>query len=211
MPGSNRMHRLLLVLIFLAAAPGAFAADARDLLVRMAETMRNGAYEGTFVYQRAGEVQTLTLAHGVFDGVVHERLSTLSGEPFEVVRVGERVTCVWPRESEAVVARRPEELLPTRSLAGFAELPRSYVAELTGSERTAGRMADVVSIRARDDSRYGYRMWLGREDHLLLRSELVGPDGEVLERMVFTRVDMVGNLSVKRFTPDIDEGRYAEH
>lgn len=205
------MRRLLVILLTCAVVPGAVAADARDLLMRMAETMRNGAYEGTFVYQRGDRIQTLALAHGVVDGVVHERLSTLSGEPFEVIRVGERVTCVWPRQSRALVARRPEELLPTRSLAGFTELPQAYVAEVTGSERMAGRMADIVSIRPRDESRYGYRMWLGREDHLLLRSDLVGPDGAVLEQMVFTGVHMAGNLPVSRFTPDIDEGDYVRH
>jgi len=214
MPGSKR-HGLVRALLGLWLAfgltPAAVAADARELLARMAETMRSGAYEGTFVHQRADSIQTMSLAHAVVDGVVHERLRTLSGEPFEVIRVGERVTCVWPSASEALVARRPEQLLPTRSLADLAELSDAYAAEIIGSERMAGREAQVVAIRPRDDDRYGYRLWLGREDHLLLRSDLVDREGSVPERMVFTRIRAVASLPAARFDPEIDEGDYAEH
>lgn len=213
MPGSRRMLRRgrAIVLLALAIAPAALAADARELLARMTETMRTGAYEGTFVYQRAGSIQTLSLAHAVVDGVVHERLQTLSGEPFEVIRVGEKVTCVWPSASEALVARRPEQLLPTHTLADLAELPGAYSVEIVGSERMAGRDAHIVAIRARDDVRYGYRMWLGREEHLLLRMDLVGLDGVALERMLFTRLETTGSLPAERFDPAIDKADFAEH
>lgn len=213
MPGSKRMlwPCRAIVLLALAIAPAAMAADARALLARMTETMRTGAYEGTFLYQRAGSIQTLSLAHAMIDGVVHERLQTLSGEPFEVIRVGEKVTCVWPRASEALVASRPEELLPTYTLADLAELPGAYTAEIVGSERMAGRDARVVAIRPHDEARYGYRMWLDRDEHLLLRMDLVGLDGTALERMLFTRLDTIASLPAERFDPAIDEADFAEH
>lgn len=198
-------------LIILGAGPLAHAGEARDLLARMAETMRTGAYEGTFVYQRADDLQTMSLAHAVIGGVEHERLRTLSGEPFEVVRAGDQVTCVWPQASEALVARRPEELLPSRPVADLDELPPMYTAEIVGRERIAGRDTDVIVIRPRDQQRYGYRMWLGRDEHLLLRSDLVSPDGTTLERMLFTRMETHKALRSRHFKPEIDEGDYAEH
>jgi len=212
MRGSRAVGGRWLVLVLgLALTSGPAWADARTLLARMAETMRTGAYEGTFVHQRADTIQTLSLSHAVLDGVTHERLRTLSGEPFEVIRVGDRITCVWPAASEAVVARRPEDLLPTESLGQLAELPTAYDAEIVGSERMTGREAHVVAIRPRDEARYGYRLWLGREDHLLLRSDLVGPQGAVLERMVFTGIRTTGSLPASRFEPEIDKGDHAEH
>lgn len=201
----------LALLLACLTAPAAAADTAEALLTRMAQTMRSGTYEGTFVYQRADGVETLQVAHAVIDGVEHERLQTLSGRPFEVIRAGEKVTCVWPRSSQALVGRRPEELLPTRPLADLAGLPSMYTAERIGLERVAGREADVIAIRPRDALRYGYRMWLGREDHLLLRSDLIGPDGAALERMFFTRVVMRQSLPAHRFDPDIDPAAYAEH
>lgn len=212
MPASESMRiRGLVLLIALFLAPGALAADARTLLARMATSMRTGAYEGTLVYQRSGGIQTLSMAHAVLDGVEHERLVTLSGTPFEVIRIGQQVTCVWPSTGEAIVARRPEELLPTQAIAHLAELPDAYTAEVVGHERAAGREAYVIAIRPRDNERYGYRMWIGSDDHLLLRSDLVGPDGAALERMLFTRLQMESGLSADRFRPAIDEADYSEH
>lgn len=212
MRGSESMrNRGIALLLTLAVAPGAMAADARTLLAEMADTMRSSAYEGTFVYQRPGGIQTLSLVHAVLDGVEHERLTTLSGTPFEVIRIGQEVTCVWPGSSDAIVARRPEELLPTQPLANLAELPDAYTAEVIGRERMAGRDAAVLAIRPRDEDRYGYRMWVGSDDHLLLRLDLVGPDDVALERMLFTRLEMQPGLSADRFRPAIDEAEYAEH
>jgi sigma-E factor negative regulatory protein RseB len=43
-------------------------------------------------------------------------------------------------------------------------------------------------LKPRDKHRYAQRLWADRETGLLLRSDLLGPAGEVLESSAFTDV-----------------------
>ena len=196
----------------LALAAGvAAAADARELLSRMAEAMRGGAYEGTLVYQQGDRIDSMSLIHGWLDGSEHERLRTLSGEPFELIRAGDAVICVWPDDERALVSRRPGTVSPLRSLTELDELPAMYAATLGATDRVAGREARIVEIRARDDLRYGYRMWIDPDSHLLLRYDLLATDGTPLERILFTRIRSLEAVSAAQFEPSMASSRYSRH
>lgn len=215
MQGNSRIGRSLraslLALATLAPVAAIAGDDARELLRRMSETMRSGTYEGTLVYQRGDDIDIMSLIHAKLDGREHERLSTLSGEPFELIRDGNELICVWPAANRSQVARRPPELLPSGPPSDLDELPSTYTAEVAGRGRTAGREARIVRIRPADRMRYGYRLWIDREQHLLLRSDLIDPDGEVVERILFTDLATPERIARGRFRPEIDEGEYAEH
>lgn len=205
------LRLLLPALAVLAPAAATAGDDARELLSRMSETMRTSAYEGTLVYQRGDDIDVMSLVHAMIDGREHERLSTLTGESFEVIRNGTELTCVWPGASRALVSRRPAELLPSGPPTDLDELPSTYSAELAGSGRSAGREARIVRIRPADRMRYGYRMWIDREQYLLLRSDLIDPDGKVVERILFTDLEIRDHIPAGRFQAALDDGEYAEH
>ncbi|MDX1608667.1 MAG: MucB/RseB C-terminal domain-containing protein [Halofilum sp. (in: g-proteobacteria)] len=201
----------VLALAAVVPAPAVAGAEARALLADMTETMRTGAYEGTIVYQQGASIDSMSLVHGWVDGKEHERLVTQTGEPFELIRAGEVVTCVWPEDQRALVSARTGRVSPLRSLTELSELPEVYRARLAGDGRAAGRTARIVEILSRDDLRYSYRMWIDPGSRLLLRSDLVAPDGRVLERILFTEIRQLEQVTLSRFAPSLEGVEYTRH
>jgi sigma-E factor negative regulatory protein RseB len=54
----------------------------------------------------------------------------------------------------------------------------------------AGHDVEVLMAKPRDKHRYAQRLWAERETGLLLRSDVLGPAGEVLESSAFTEVKL---------------------
>jgi sigma-E factor negative regulatory protein RseB len=48
----------------------------------------------------------------------------------------------------------------------------------------------MLEIQPRDQLRYGYRFWLDQATALPLKSEVLAADGEVLERVMFTDIQL---------------------
>jgi len=207
----NRLGRFAAAMLALALSAPLAAAEADSLLARMADTMRTLDYQGTLVYQQGDRIDAMSLVHGWVAGQEHERLRTLTGEPFELIRVGTAVTCVWPRDQRALVSQRPGQIAPLRSLDALAELPDVYSAALGGEDRVAGRGARIVDIRAADAFRYGYRMWIDPRTGLLLRSDLLAGDGTPLERILFTQIQPLEQVSADAFEPSLDPDTYTRH
>ena len=201
------------LLLFLLQGPPVHATDpeAVQWLEGMVDAMRNRAYEGTLVYSHDGQVDSMSIVHGRLDGVEHERLRTLSGRTFELIRAGDRLTCVWPAKGRALVSRRPGDLLPPRPPRGLQSLPEPYTAEWAGESRVAGRAAVVIDVNPGDRFRYGYRMWIDRETRLLLRSDLRSTDGAVVEQLMFTDLRPLPAVSAARFEPTLEGLSYVDH
>jgi sigma-E factor negative regulatory protein RseB len=209
-PGASAA--LLCASALLLGAPAVQAGQAAaGWFMRMAEAMRTQAYAGTLVYGHDRKLKTLELAHGYIDGREHERLSVLNGQPFEIIRQGARVTCIWPASQRARVIQRPQDLLTPRPPRGLESLPAHYTAKLTGTTRIAGRDARVLHIEAEDDYRYDYRLWLDEETALLLRSDLIDPAGSVRERLMFTRLQPLDRVTAERFEPSLDGMQRTRH
>jgi sigma-E factor negative regulatory protein RseB len=200
-----------MVLVGLLAPALATAADAAERLSRMAEAMRMQAYEGTLVYAHGQELDALSLVHGAIDGVEHERLRTLSGASFEVIRMGDEVTCIWPASKRVMISQRPGDILPPKPPRGLDELPSPYSASTEGGARMAGRDADVIHVAPRDRYRYGYRIWIDRGSDLLLRSDLLSQDGKAVEQLMFTRLEPLDSVVKAAFEPTLEGMEYMEH
>lgn len=217
MPGSDTMTSrpalgvLLGILLLGAALPVRAESDAGAWVARALEAMRTRAYEGTLIYSHDGGIESMSLIHGVIDGREHERLRVLTGEPFEVIRDGDTVVCVWPASGRMLVDQRPGDLLPPKPPRRLHALPSEYTVTLEGEARVAGRSARILHIQARDGYRYGYRMWLDERTGLMLRSDLLGSDNEVVERLMFVSLRELDSVRAEQFEPSLDGLRYAEH
>jgi sigma-E factor negative regulatory protein RseB len=197
--------------VFAWSASVQAADEAGAWLMRMAEAMRGQAYEGTLVYEHGDRLESMAIVHGVIDGREYERLRVLNGEPFEIIREGERVTCVWPAERRMLVDQRPGDLLAPKPPRDLRSLPDHYRAELGDTARVAAREARVLRIEAADRFRYGYRMWIDVETGLLLRSDLIGRDNRVYERIMFTSIQPLASVSRERFRPSLKGEQYSRH
>ncbi len=196
------------VLFFVASFPLQAANEAQDWLLRMHRAATQLNYEGTFVYQRGAQLETMRIFHRAQKGVVTERLISLTGPAREVIRTDEEVRCYLPDQKAVVIEHRRLDrtgfvaIVPER----LADLQTSYVIELGRTARVAGRAARQLLIHARDDYRYGYRLWADQETGLLLKADLTDENDKMLEQFLFTQIDIGGNIPDTALAPQAANG-----
>ena len=189
---------------FVAFGLSAYAADqAHDWLLRIHRSAQTLNYEGTFVYQHGGQLDTMRVFHRAEGGVVTERLISLTGPAREVIRTDDEVLCYLPDQKSVYVEHRRLDgkgflaIVPER----LPDLEENYDIELGKTARVAGRSAQQLIIRARDDYRYGYSLWADRETGLLLRADLTNDKGKVLEQFMFTQISIGGSIPAAALEP----------
>lgn len=192
---------VLAALLALAGAVG--AQDAQSWLGRIGPALSTLNYAGTMVYVSDGRMETLQIFHGNADGRERERLVTLSGARREIVRDGNRLICIGtaaipvligPADAanRAVAADVLSASSPIGSVFATAGTGRSsyYNGRLAGSERVAGLDTQIVELQSGDELRFGYRLWLERRTGLPLRIALIDADGDTLEQLAFTQIQL---------------------
>ena len=182
---------IALLLILCPALAAAASEPLRDL-ARMSEAVTGLNYQGTFVYEHAGALETMRIVHQADADGEREHLVSLDGDRREVVRDSDEVVCILGDAAPLLLDRlEARSAFPGRPRGDIDHLQGNYSIEQGDMARVAGRQARTLVIRAQDDLRYGYRLWLDEITGLPLRSELVGADDEVLERVVFTEIDVL--------------------
>ncbi|TNF33541.1 MAG: transcriptional regulator [Gammaproteobacteria bacterium] len=166
-------------------------SEAHQWLDRMSHALRETAYDGVFVYEQGDHMHSLRIVHAVKDGVEHERLVHMDGEPREIIRKGHEITCVHPGDEKV----RLDHAVPAGAFAQrfFGESVsnlKAYAADMGKPVRVAGHDAVTVVLTPQDEWRYGHRLALEQSSGLLLRSELVDVAGHVLERFQFTSLSL---------------------
>jgi len=169
----------------------AVANEAEVLVDRVAGATRSLTYDGVFVYARDGHVDAMRVVHTLGNGTEFERLIALSGPPREVVRDGTRVTCTFPDDKAVTVEKRsPRDYVGLDLSQPIEHVGRYYDFKIIGVERIAGRTTQMVAIDPRSADRYSLRLWVDQATNLLLKSAVVGRDGEVLEQVMFTQLSV---------------------
>jgi sigma-E factor negative regulatory protein RseB len=178
---------LLLVGWLWSAAAG--AGEAAAWIERMNGAMHELSYRGVVVYVRGGQLQALEVERRFEAGAPVDVLRTLTGEPRQVTRSGDRVAS-RAGTAERTVDDALDEPWSLLVAGPVADLESIYRLTVTGEARVAGRAAAVVDAIPRDDARYGYRLWLDRESGLLLGSAVLTAAGQLLEQSMFTQVEL---------------------
>jgi len=80
-----------------------------------------------------------------------------------------------------------------------------YHFTLGNVERIAGRFAQRLQVTPVDADRYGYQLWLDQVTGLLLRSDLLNHQQQVLERFQFAQIEIGPDIPATAFEPD-DQG-----
>ena len=192
--GARNLRARLFVAGWLFAASSAFAANLSpaEQLQHMAQSLRSLDYQGSFLYQNSGRLDTLRIFHsGGGSSGERERLISLSGSRSEAVRHGELITA--SKQGETAVSfsggasARLLPLIPTDP----DKLPNaSYGLREGNSERVAGYESQVVDIVPVDRFRYGYRLWLERSNQLPLRVALLADDQRIVEQYMFVMLSV---------------------
>lgn len=149
-------------------------------------------YSGLLITESGQYSQTSKLLHQAsLNGGEFEILERLDGQPAKWIRHNDQIQCIIPDQKMILTERRHTSTTFPQIFVGpngAAPLEAFYnISELTG-RRVAGRSVRVLKLMPKDDLRYEYRLYLDRENHLLMRSELYSLEGEVLENIGFKEI-----------------------
>lgn len=192
----------------LAAAP-ALAESGQEWLARMGAALNNASYIGEFVSESAGRTERLAITHRVRDGVVSERLVSLSGNGRELVRENDEVVVYLPDQKLAIIERRSGRSDLMGALPQFeGRMASWYKVDWVGRETLeAFGPTAVVAVRPLDGYRFGYRLWIDVDSHMPVRSDLSDGSGRVIERLRFTRLEFDNNIPDSAFEPALDRSK----
>ncbi|WP_295797767.1 MucB/RseB C-terminal domain-containing protein [uncultured Microbulbifer sp.] len=151
-------------------------------LGKMADAVTNLEYRGLVTYEHVGMLETLEVIHGVRGGEQVERVRYLSGTPRELVSRGQDAHC--RREGS------PLSRAGLWSQMGQQNVQSLYHVLQRGRERVADRDAVVLELRPKDVHRLGMVVSVHEDTGLPLKSMLVNPNGQVLERYQFVELDL---------------------
>jgi sigma-E factor negative regulatory protein RseB len=163
--------------------------EALQWLQRLAGAAQKLSYSGTFVYRNGNQSETSRIVHVA--GNQTEKLEVLDGSPREIVTQNDEVRCYLPESKLLIVeqrsTRRPFPALLPASLAGLGE----YYGMRKGSRaRVAGFDSQIIRLEPRDAWRYGRQLWVDPASGLLLKADLLGERGELLESFAFTELQI---------------------
>ncbi|WP_018953842.1 MucB/RseB C-terminal domain-containing protein [Thioalkalivibrio sulfidiphilus] len=186
-------------------------ADA--LLDRMIEAVRSLSYEGTFVYIHGQKTETMQIVHTRDERGERERLLSLTGEPREVIRDEDVLTCVWPASRSVVIEPRRSRLgglpaaIPDRQFGPDSP----YRFQVEGEQRIAGLSCRTLQIIPNDDLRYGHRLCIDEDSGMLLKSEMLDHQGNTIEQFMFTSIQFPDYVPDDRFIPVMKGEGFTTH
>lgn len=176
----------------------------QEWLRRMGKSLRDADFQGSFIYEHDGRTDALRIFHqgGPRE---RERLISLTGERSEVIRDDREVVCILPGTPPTRFANRTDlRLLPL--VPNLDDLGAQYGIALGGADRVAGYDARIVDIVPRDPFRYGYRLWLERDNQLVLRSAVLDLARHPIAEFMFVALDIGAKPSETDLVPAVDVG-----
>jgi sigma-E factor negative regulatory protein RseB len=169
-----------------AAAAASSAVQADAWLQRIQRAAAGSSYQGTLTFSAGGSTSSARVLHHCDGSQTYERLEPLDGESRVQYRHNEQVVTLWPMAKRAQLETRdPVAQFPALPVASSARVLENYELSKVGQERVAGQDADVLLLKPRDRLRFAQRLWAHRESGLLLRNDVLGASGEVLESASF--------------------------
>jgi sigma-E factor negative regulatory protein RseB len=180
------------------------AEDPREWLEKMNHALATRNYDGTFFHLSDGRVETMRIVHRVRAGRVTERLLSLDGSGREFVRNNDELTCYLPDQHTVLVEPRQDRGPFLGSLPQFgADVNEFYRIEALPNSHVLGRAARVIVVNPKDQFRFGYRLWLDENTAMPLKTQLCDARGQVIEQILFARLDMPENIADSELTPAV--------
>lgn len=170
--------------------------SGKDWLTSMIEAMHSLNYQGTVVYLRDDEMETMKVFHAVENGVEQERFVSLNDPMREVIRDADKVTCYFPDTQTIVVDYKPHSGSVLFNVPDDIDNhSRRYHATVDRRERVVQRLTQIVRIDPMDNLRYARKIWIDVESKLPLKYEVFDENNDRVEQMVFT------DFSIERAIP----------
>lgn len=192
------------VVLATAASSARAQDDARAWLQKMTRALATRNYDGTFFHLGDGHVETMRIVHRFQGGQVTERLLSLDGSGREFVRNSDGLTCYLPDQHTVLVEPRQDRGPFLGSLPQFGEdVSEFYRIELVGQAQVLGHTTRKIVVTPKDQYRFGYRLWLDENSAMPLKTQLCDSRGQVIEQVLFARLDMPETIADSELTPAV--------
>jgi len=169
--------------------------DAAAWLKRIYQASQKLSYSGTFVYRQGDRSESSRITRIVDARTDTEKLEALDGVRREIVRNGDEVKCYLPDIKVVKVDRRSKHpTFPALLPAQNAALSEQYVVSKEETARIAGFDCQAISLKPKDEYRYGYKLWADISTGMLLKARIVNERGEAVEEFTFTQLNIGGNI-----------------
>jgi sigma-E factor negative regulatory protein RseB len=165
------------------------SAEARKWLERIHSAAHATNYQGILVNSADGSLSSARVAHFCDRAQSYERVEMLDGQMRLSYRHNDWVYTLWPQSRVAVIEERDPRQASLRQVIEPRAADQYDVRE-QGSERVAGRDAQVLLLSPRDEQRFAQRVWIDRQSGLMLRADVLGPSRQVLESSAFSEVEI---------------------
>ena len=177
-------------------------AEVGQIVRQIQQAARTLNYVGVFAFQQGERFESSRITH-FFDGKNEkERIEVLDGPPREYLRFNDEVQGLMPDRKLMLLERQRGDRFPGLLLNHAQTLDKNYSVRLAPDHlRIAGRPCRGIEITPRDTHRYGYRLCSDLESNLLLKAQMVGPDGVVIEQVAFTQVTIGADITEAMLAP----------
>jgi sigma-E factor negative regulatory protein RseB len=182
------------------ASPAASGGDAAAWLLQASDAARQSNYQGVVIYRDARMMEVLRVAHRNKGGQIQERLTSLTGQPRDILHDGDRAACFVANQPAGAAAGLPRSLLPAMSTETLAQAGQHYEFRELGETRIAGRTCRGVVMEPRDEFRYGYEICADSVTGVPLRVTLLDKGGRTVEQLLFTEVSFPAEIADAAFT-----------
>jgi sigma-E factor negative regulatory protein RseB len=199
---------LFLSFILLTGVAQVSANPAIEWIEKMSDSMRNLSYAGNFVYLHENQLESMSILHIKDKFGERERLISLNGEAREVIRDNKNLTCIWPDSRKVVVDNsRQNTFSPLFIPDDITKISKFYDMSLIDGDRVAGHDSVIVNIEPKDKFRYGLKLWINSGNGLLLKSNLINEQNEVVEQVMFTNIEMLSKSEPLQLItmPELDD------
>lgn len=199
------MRRILWFFLLCALAGGlpaqaqapAGQQEALQWLQRAATAAGKLSYSGTFVFRDGRQSETSRIVHVASGGIREEKIEVRDGSPREIITRNDEVKCYLPESKRILVEQGgAKRLFPSLMPAGLLGLTDHYALRKGERARIAGFDSQVVRLDPRDAFRYGHQFWIEVGSGLLLRADMLGEQGDLLESLAFTELKFGAPVNV---------------
>ena len=178
----------LLNLLFLVFPLLSFAMeDPWLILEKSAKASQQLNYEGVFHSQSSSESNSTHVIHANIDNKEYCLLKMLDGAPNEVFCSGDMVY-VTSQDGLLIKKRKNQFLFPSVLPSDIKHLKKNYQLSFGEKKRVADRMAQHIELKAKDNLRFNYHIWIDDKNLLPLKLIVTNNKNNTIEQSTFTTI-----------------------
>jgi len=157
-------------------------------LAQMNQAYHQNNFSLSITHLQRNHVQSFLFEHGIVDDEQVVYIKSLTGPVSHSYRINNLVTYIDP-EIQPYSVHAPIIAIPSPSffINKLTAIEKNYNVSLAGKGRVAGRVAQLVRLKAKDKDRFNYVLWLDVDTSLLLRYDSFDLQNNLVEQMQVIR------------------------